>query len=215
MLIMLRSVTYQVDIPMPYAVRPPSTIFEPEKPGGTLADAAIALGVPLLNHVTLPPTAREIRITEDYPMVVNPTYSNSTIMLRLVEFDGKVLGELLYIRRGPYSSRSDEKCIDSANGLMDTVCVRVAQLKSGPTWEQIAANLETLGAWSLSEKCDASGPLIADGGGLQIHRLVGDQFSSYYCSAPKYRLSAPGRTAQQLLVYLHDLAGMATELQRN
>ena len=207
---------YQTSFTAPYSLRvgaPLVTAGHADPNGPQFADADAALGIPDLKNVMLPPGAREIRVTEDYPMVVDPGYTYAIPMLRLIDLGGgNVQGELLFVRRGTGSSRTDEQCASRANGY---ICVRIAQFKSPPNWQEVAAKVEALGMWSLLESCDEGGPLIADAGSLRMHRLIGDQFSSYYCSAPQYRFSGVGRTANAIHEYLRTLSRMTTDTPKN
>jgi hypothetical protein len=159
-----------------------------------------------LKDTSLSAGSREIRIRGDLLMAC----CGPTPMLRLTQDSKGTRGELvlfriLILRPGNPAPRVDERCVPYRDQLV--VCARPWPLKAGE-WTRVASTLEELGAWSISEPCEVSGPGVSDSGGLYMQRLVGTAFSAYRCNAPSYRTgSHEGQRANAIHQYLWSLAG--------
>jgi hypothetical protein len=112
--------------------------------------------------------------------------------------------------------RDDERCAP----LRDQhICVRSGSLTSGD-WTVVAARLEQLGAWTLTDPCNpprlvtnADGStsfargILSDAGVLSIQRRIGSTVSSFNCSAPGIQREDDGRRANEIYRYLLEVTG--------
>jgi len=195
---------------------------EPHK-DPVLTAIAIAAEMPALENVVLPPGYREIRIRSDQPM----TCCDPRPMLRLVEAPGDVQGSLwlfrtLVLRPGNPMESDDERCapLGEQQHIQQHICVRPWNLNSGD-WSTVAARLEQLGAWALSDPCprlrivrndDGStsvvGAVLVDAGLLSVQRRVGGNFSTFSCDGPRYRREGDGLKTREIYDYFMGLSGV-------
>jgi hypothetical protein len=130
-------------------------------------------------------------------------------MLRLVEGPGEVRGSLwlfrtLVLRSGNPAPRDDERCAPLGN---QHICVRPWNLSPGD-WTAVAARLEQLGAWTLSDPCNHNGSAVSDSGLLSVQRRIGSSVSTFLCIAPRYEREADGLKANELYEYFLSLSGV-------
>lgn len=184
--------------------------YEPDYEDELFAAIAQANGMPDLKQTTLPPSYQEIRLRDHLSMLGYIP----TPMLRLVKGEGReTQGELLLFRRLPVKPgnpppRSDERCAPLRD---QQVCVRTW---SKPVdWSSVAAMLNQLDAWEITERCDyvkGSNSVVGygDSGDLYIQRLIGRVFSAYRCNAPQHRTTIDaGRKANAIYQYFLQVSG--------
>ena len=178
---------------------------------------AAAVGMPALESVVLPTGYREVRIRGEQSMVC----CEARPMLRVVEGGGDVRGSLwlfrtLVLRPGNPAARDDERCEPLGE---QHICVRPWNLSSGD-WVAVAARLEELGAWTLSEPCNrptvvklADGSVsvavgvVGDSGLLSVQRRVGPSLTTFMCIGPGYERETDGLRANELYKYLMGFNG--------
>ena len=124
-------------------------------------------------------------------------------MLRLVETPDGVSGELILFWAEPATSPSplSSECIRWREDM--STCVRIDD--SDIDWSVVAAELDRLGAWTLTQPCRSRTDLssVSDAGDLLIQRLDGEHFESYQCNAPRRRTDTDaGRRSQALWDYV-------------
>lgn len=170
-------------------------------------DAAQALGLPALSRALLPEGARELRVSDWYPMIAGTPVP----VLRLVEQRARpAVGQWIWVwterREWPRRYRA-ARCSQWADAAR--TC---ASGTTGPPldWQAVASQFERLGAWTVREKCEADGVHVTDSGALMIQRLAGVEFDTYECNSPSRRTgSAAGRTALAIYQYFGTLARQA------
>lgn len=147
------------------------------------SEVAEARGMPSLSSVVLPDGSREIRLTDSYGMAAG----RKIPMLRVVETPEGVTGEVIL-----FWATADAPLAPSTPGCVRwreamSTCVSVAT--SDVDWPAVAAEIDRLGGWTLTESCRARSDLISatDAGDLLIQRLDGDRFETYRCNAPRRR----------------------------
>jgi hypothetical protein len=182
-----------------------------------LAAIATAAEMPPLDSTTLSPGYREIRIRSEQSIV----NLESRPMLRLVEGPNEIRGALwlfrtLVLRPGNPMPREDERCVPLGE---QHICARPWQLSSGD-WMMVAARLEQMGAWTLSEPCnrmrtvDNGGTrsitigISGDSGLLSVQRRIGSTESSFLCFGPGYERQDDGLKANGIYTYLLGLSGV-------
>jgi hypothetical protein len=79
-------------------------------------------------------------------------------------------------------------------------------------WRKVAADLDALGVWELTARCETDGRAFADAGDLYVERLRGASADAYSCNAPRFRSAAAAGRAARLLTYLDSLARLARAL---
>lgn len=184
--------------------------YAPDYVDELFAAIAQARGMPDLRQTTLPPSYREIRITDQLSSVC----CWPTPMLRLVAHDGQSEGELLLYRRlylgpgNPDVQRADERCAPFRD---EQICVRTwAKLTD---WRSVARMLNELGAWEIADRCEfvkgVNGiSASSHQGDLYIQRLIGSRLSAYRCNAPRARTTTEaGRKANGIYQYFLQVAG--------
>jgi hypothetical protein len=183
-----------------------------------LSAIAAAVEMPALENAILPPGHREIRVRIEQPMVC----CDPRPMLRLVEGSGEVRGSLwlfrtLVLRPGNPAPRDDERCEPLG---MQHVCVRPWNLSTA-SWASVAARLEQLGAWTLTQPCNRptiirredgstsiSGGIVGDAGLLSVQRRVGSSTTAFLCIGPRYEREPDGQKANELYEYFVGLNGV-------
>jgi hypothetical protein len=179
--------------------------------GGPVDNAAMALGLPLLNRVALPSGARELRIGSWYSMIGGTPEG----VLRIVEQPGRPpTGEVITVgdeNRAWGPSHRAARCtpwMSDGPGGEGRSCVTVVQ--TAIDWARVAQRLEELGAWTITAACE-DGSYITDSGELRIARLQGERFDKYVCNAPSFRKNSPsGRAALALFDYYRSLLRTAS-----
>jgi hypothetical protein len=189
----------------PYASHHPALSSSSSAPFDRVAPI---LGLPDLSTVSVSPRARELRMGSSFSMF------GSAFALRVLERPGRLpVGGLVPFWR--------EWRIDSAQAIPRARCTTWADSartcllvwSRAFNWPAIAAHLDSLGAWSLSERCEAEPFSVADAGDLQLQRLRGSYADSYSCNAPAYRHSPAARRASMLLNYLDSLASVTQSVK--
>ncbi|HET7622765.1 MAG TPA: hypothetical protein VFK39_12750 [Gemmatimonadaceae bacterium] len=170
--------------------------------------AAQALGIPQIEDALLPVGARELRISDSFPMV----FGRPTTVVRIVEQAGApAVGQLLLVwmeRRDRPPSYRATACTPWAGSLRSCVFVSDAELD----WPTIAAKFEALEAWTIDAPCESGSSRTLDAGSLGIARLAGDRASFYGCNAPASRgETEAGRIAMALYSYYLLIAGEAEQ----
>ena len=178
---------------------------------------AAAAEMPALEGIVLPPDHREIRIRSEEPMAC----CDPRPMLRLVDEGGQVRGSLwlfrsLVLRPGNPAPRDDERCEPLGT---QHVCVRPWTL-SATSWAVVAARLEQLGAWTLTQPCNRptivrgndgtvsfSVGVVGDAGLLSVQRRVGGSVSAFTCIGPRYERETDGLKAKEVYDYVIGLNG--------
>jgi hypothetical protein len=164
-------------------------------------EVASALQIADLTVSRLPPGYHELRLTRSVDMIAGVRIP----MLRLMYGPEGVVGEVIVYRVIPDSLQVDR----------ETGCVPVrAEFKLCATrirkplldWTVLNMQLDSLGAWTLSERCeDDSQRLwrVFDAGDLLIQRLRGSEFEAYSCNAPGRRTATDaGRRAAAIYEFL-------------
>jgi hypothetical protein len=166
----------------------------------------VATGVPALRAVELPLSVREIRLTDSYSMIGGQPVP----LLRVIEDHGVATGELafVWIERPRWPRRYHAtRCSEGAD--TSRVCVYVVPPASSPNWRQVAAHLDTLGAWQLNDRCEDNLG-ISDAGALIIERLESAHFGWYLCNAPRFRRqNAAGARAAAIYDYFTNITRAA------
>jgi hypothetical protein len=124
-------------------------------------------------------------------------------MLRVIETPTGVSGELIHFWATPDGSISASAT--SCSRWRDTMWTCAQVVESEIDWPEVAAELERLGAWTLSEPCRARRDLssVSDAGDLLLQRLDGEDFDAYRCNAPRTRTETEaGRQALALWEYV-------------
>jgi len=174
---------------------------------GPAGDAAHALGLPALHSTTLPDGARELRVSDWYGMIAGTPVP----VLRLVEQPGRAaVGQWIWV----WTERSEwprryraARCSSWSNGVR--VCA-AGSTGTPPNWPAVAEQLDHLGAWVLTDRCETDGVHVTDSGALLIQRLAGTEFATYECNTPDRRSdSAAGRAALAVYRYFSALARQA------
>ena len=169
--------------------------------------AALAFGLPLLSTVTVEAGSRELRVSDWYGMVAG----TAVVILRLVERPGQPpVGEWLWVwperpewRRPTRNAR----CTQWSDG--GRYCA-AGPVRGTTDWVSVAARLDGLGAWTLSQPCADDGVFVSDGGELLMQRLSGAAFSTYECNQPQRRRSSEaGRAAGAIYSLVDSLARTA------
>jgi hypothetical protein len=178
---------------------------------------AAATDMPALENTVFPDDQREIRIRSEQPAVC----CDPRPMLRLTEGAGEVRGSLwlfrtLVLRPGNPAPRDDERCEPLG---AQHVCVRPWTL-STTSWAAVAARLEQLGAWALTQPCNRptiirgndgttsiSVGVVGDAGLLSVQRRVGSSVAAFMCIGPSYEREADGQKAKDLYDYFVGLNG--------
>jgi len=169
------------------------------------AEVAEARGMPPLRAVVLPEGTREVRIAESYGMIAGEDIP----FLRIVEQPGGITGELLLFRAETRDAGASVSpgCAPLRDSMQ--TCVRVAEVP-GIAWDTVAARLDSLGVWTLSEPCEQPLRWVFDAGDLLIQRLEGARFTSYSCNAPRYNVEREaGRRSLEIWNYVRALARAA------
>jgi hypothetical protein len=180
-------------------------ILTSESTRDPLAAVAKARGVPDLRTASLPTGVREIRLADSFPWIIGHTAP----MLRIVQQSNSVTGELVLFWRqdrdrplvspGASCARSSDQWI---------VCATAVAIP-GIDWDTVAVRLDSMGAWTLSERCENL-MSVQDAGDLHLQRRNGSSFDTYRCNAPRSRgHSDAGRRARALFEYLHSIARAA------
>lgn len=172
-------------------------------PGGSpFAEVGRARGMPPLRAVVLPDGTRELRMSDWYSMIVG----HPVPMLRLVEGPSGATGEVIFfwterpfeLRRRPFTS-----CAPGSHG--GRTCAYVVPPDRAPDWNEVAARLDSLGAWSIREPCEGN-VRVTDSGELKVERLIGGHFEKYDCNAPTYpRQSAAALRAAAIYEYFESV----------
>lgn len=165
-------------------------------------DAARALGFPPLQRAILPARTRELRISDNSPMIAG----HPVAVLRLIEQPARPpVGQVLYVwaQRRDWPTYPASRCTPWRDSFRTCVLVPTA---SGIDWTAVARRFEKLGAWSISAACATDGMHITDSGQLHLRRLVGATFGAYGCNAPQYRRGTEqGRAAWDLYQYFYSV----------
>jgi hypothetical protein len=152
--------------------------------------------------VRLPAGTRELRIARSYGMVLGwPEPA-----LRLVESGGVTRGELLlFWRENVAWPRRHEATRCSAIVDSMRVCVYIAPPSQSPDWNVVATRLDSLGVWTISERCEDN-DILDDAGDLFLERLDAERFEQYSCNGPDFRKRGnAGRQAAALYDYFLSL----------
>jgi hypothetical protein len=171
-----------------------------------LWDVALAQGIPSLRSVQLAAGERELRIADSYSMVAGwPSGA-----LRIVEARDGPSGEITFFwvesANWPRKYRAT-RCAPRAPSV--SVCVYVVPAAAAPDWREVAAHLDSLDAWTISERCEDN-RMIDDAGDLHLQRLDGRRFEEYRCNAPHYRReTAAAARAAALYEYFKAIVGRA------
>ena len=189
----------------------------PQLQDPVMSAIAAAAEMPSLENVVLQPDHREIRIRIGQPMMC----CEPRPMLRLVDEAGEVRGSLwlfrtLVLRPGNPAPRDDERCEPLGT---QHICVRPWTL-TATSWPAVAARLEQLGAWTLTEPCNRpmiirgsdgtssiSVGVIGDSGFLSVQRRVRAGLSAFSCIGPRYEREADGLKAKELYDYFVGVNG--------
>jgi hypothetical protein len=183
----------------PYTIRPLNGV---EIGRRTLADIAVAESVAVLSAVRLPQGTRELRLAGSYSMIGG--YPSPA--LRLIESGNDIRGEMVFFWLERPGSRRRLEATRCTAGVDSTrVCVHVVPTSKSPDWQQVAARLDTLGAWTIRERCEDN-RMISDAGDLNLERLDGARFEEYSCNAPSDRRGTPAADrARALYTYFDSL----------
>jgi hypothetical protein len=170
-----------------------------------LAAVARARGIPDLRTASLPEGVREIRLADSFPWIVG----YSAPMLRIVQQSNTVTGEIVLFWRQDRDqplARSGASCAPGSDQWI--VCASAIAIP-GIDWDTVAVRLDSMGAWTLSERCENL-MSVQDAGDLHLQRRNGARFDAYRCNAPRSRdHSDAGRRARELFEYLHSIARSA------
>ncbi len=189
---------------VPYSLR--ADVADSSKLQSPANVAVQVLDIPRLSTATLPPGARELRISDWWGMMLG----SSLTILRLVEIPGQPpVGQLIAVwpqlKERP-GGRPD-RCTDWKDGKRN--CVRLLDT-SDLDWAAVARHLDELGAWTVVTACEGNNSgYYTDSGELFLERLVGERFDLYTCNAPYNRHTSEARIASGLLSYADSLARMA------
>lgn len=175
-------------------------------------EVAEARGMPALRSAQLPTGSREIRIADWYSMIAG----RPEPMLRVVQLPDRVVGEVLFFwseRLGEHdigrqqAARAVVHCTRYENA--SRTCTAVARITQKVDWPRVAADLDSLGAWMIAERCEERGG-YTDTGELLIQRLVVGRFDQYRCNAPRNRTATPtGRQALAIYDYFQRVVGQS------
>lgn len=168
---------------------------------------ARVVGLPALHSVALPRQSREVRIGGSFSMF------GDAFAIRLVEQPGHAPSGTLFRVWGQWRADSvpplrRTRCTPWIDGKRDCVFV----WRHAYDWPTIAARLDSLGVWTISEPCQTDNVSVMDAGDLSVQRLQGSVADTYFCNAPRYRNSASGRRASLLLDYLDSLVGVVEHI---